>query len=91
MKSLVPRHLIYIKKERGMLIMERVKEIGELMKRFKAHGVAAEDAPGMSLMVDRGDRRARLIKWLDENPEADDLEVLQQARKIQKEDLEAKK
>ena len=69
--------------------MERRMEIRELMKRFKAHGVAAEDAPGLSLMVDRNDRRAQLIKWLDENPEADDLQVIAQARKIQEEDIAA--
>lgn len=68
--------------------MERTKEIEELMLRLKSHGVEKASAPMVSLMVDEGNKRARLIEWLDENPKADDLEVLSQARALMKEDVE---
>ena len=68
--------------------MEEREEIGLLMMKLKAAGVRGETALNISLRVDEGDKRARMIAWLENHPDATVQEICTKTKELHREQIE---
>ena len=66
------------------MTQEEHNEIRELMKTLKTRKVDGDTAVMLSLMVRKGDKRARLMQWMDEHPTANEIEICRKASELHK-------